>query len=102
MEMIAAAEAARPVDAGLVDGLVVGVGLIGQNPSVELGAAQLAFAGGNVSGAYTAARSARDAWRYAADAGRWRIVSVVLFGLSLVVFVGFVRRPRIRSSIEPA
>jgi hypothetical protein len=102
IEMIGAAEAARPARPGFVDGLVVGIGLLFQEPSVQLGASQLAFESGNVSGAYEAALSARDAWRFAADAGRWRIVSLVLLVLSLAIFAWVARRARRRRSAAPA
>jgi len=103
IEMIAAAQAARPVGTGFLDGLVIGLGLLFQNPANQLGAAQLGFEAGNVDNAYDAALAARDAWRYAAEAGRWRIVSLVLLALSLAVFAWITRgRRRGRSRIEPA
>ena len=103
IEMIAAAEAARPADAGFLDGLVIGLGLLFQDPAVQLGTAQLAFEAGNVDGAYDAALTARDAWRYAAEAGRWRIVSFVLLALSLAVFAWVARaRRRWRRRVEAA
>ncbi|HTK45756.1 MAG TPA: hypothetical protein VL749_10440 [Patescibacteria group bacterium] len=103
IEMIAAAEGARPADPGFVDGLVIGLGLLFQGPDLQLGAARLAFEAGNAGGAHDAAQAARDAWRYAADAGRWRIVSLVLLALSLAVFawIGRTRR-RPQATVEPA
>jgi hypothetical protein len=103
IEMIAAAEGARPTDAGFFDGLVIGLGLLFQDPGVQLGSAQLAFEAGNAGGAYDAALTARDAWRYAADAGRWRIVSGVLLALSLAVLAWVARTRRGRQArVEPA
>jgi len=103
IDMIAAAQSARPVGTGFLDGLVIGLGLLFQDPAFQLGAARLAFEAGNVGGAYDAAQSARDAWRYAAEAGRWRIVSLVLLALSLAVFAWITRaRRRRRRRIEPA
>jgi hypothetical protein len=96
IEMIAAAERARPVNAGFFDGLVIGVGLLFQDPAVKLGAAQLAFEAGNVSAARDAAAAARDAWTYAGDAGAWRIVSFVLLGISLAMFMRLARARRAR------
>jgi hypothetical protein len=92
--MIAAAESARPLHAGFLDGLVIGIGLLFQDPAEQLGAAQLAFESGNVGVARDAALLARDAWRYAAEAGRWRIVSLLLLGLSLALFAWIARRRR--------
>jgi hypothetical protein len=99
VEMLAAAEDARPVDAGLLDGLVIGIGLLFQDPADQLGTAQLAFEAGNVGAARDAAILARDAWRYAADAGRWRIVSLLLLGLSLGLF-GWIARERRRRAAQ--
>jgi len=101
VEMIAAAESARP-ETGFVDGLVVGIGLLFQDPGDQLGAAQLAFENGNVRGAYDAAEAARDAWRYAAGAGRWRIVSLVLLIVSLTIFIRIAREARRRRALQPA
>jgi hypothetical protein len=102
LEMIAAAEGARPTHAGLVDGLVIGMGLLFQNPGEQLGAAQLAFESGNMAAAYDTALVARDTWRFAADAGRWRIVSLVLLLLSLATFAWVARETRRRRSAAPA
>jgi len=103
IEMIAAAQASRPVGTGFLDGLVIGLGLLFQDPGHQLGAAQLAFEAGQVESAYDAALSARDAWRYAAEAGRWRIVSLVLLALALAVVAWITRaRRRSRSRPEPA
>ena len=101
VEMIAAAESARP-NTGFLDGLVVGFGLLFQDPTGQLGAAQLAFQSGNVHGAYEAALAARDAWRYAADAGPWRIVSMVLLVLSLAIFAWIARDARRRRAAKSA
>jgi len=101
VEMIAAAESARPAT-GFLDGLVIGFGLLFQDPADQLGAAELAFEGGNVRGAYEAAQTARDAWRYAEQAGRWRIVSLVLLVLSLAMFVQIARAARRRRAVQPA
>jgi hypothetical protein len=94
--MIAAAEAARPVDAGFFDGLVIGLGLLFQDPGVQLGTAQLAFESGNPAGASEAAARARDAWRFAADAGAWRVLSIFLLALSLGLFIRLARARRAR------
>jgi hypothetical protein len=96
LEMIAAAEAARPVDAGFFDGLVIGLGLLFQDPGVQLGTAQLAFESGNPAGASEAAARARDAWRFAADAGAWRVLSIFLLALSLGLFIRLARARRAR------
>jgi hypothetical protein len=101
VEMIAAAESARP-STGFFDGLVVGVGLLFQDPTGQLGAAQLAFQSGNVHGAYDAALTARDAWRYAAAAGRWRIVSIVLLVVSLAMFARITQAARRRRAVQRA
>ena len=101
VEMIAAAESARPAT-GFFDGLVVGVGLLFQDPTGQLGAAELAFQSGNVHAAYEAARTARDAWRFAATAGRWRIVSIVLLVVSLAMFARIARVTRRRRAVQPA
>jgi hypothetical protein len=100
VEMIAAAGAVRPVGEGFPAGLVAGVGLLGRDPTVQLGAAQLALLSGNATAAYDAAKSARDAWRNAANAGRSRIVSLILLALSLALFAGLVRGGRRRRNIE--
>lgn len=94
VEMIAAAEAAQPTGQGLVDGLVAGIGLLGRDPAVDLGAARLALQGGNVAGAYEAARNARDAWASATSGGRTRIVSAVLLVIALAIVGGIVRARR--------
>jgi hypothetical protein len=99
VEMLAAAEDARPLDAGFLDGLVIGIGLLFQDPADQLGTAELAFESGNVTGAYDTAVLARDAWRYAAAAGRWRIVSLLLLGLSLGLF-GWIARQRRRRVVQ--
>lgn len=96
VEMIAAATAARPAGEGFLDGLVAGVGLLGRDPTAELGAARLALQGGNVTGAYESARSARDAWARSPAAGRSRIVSGVLLTVALGIFAGIVRARRRR------
>jgi hypothetical protein len=96
MDMIAAAERARPVNVSFVDGLVIWFGLLFQDPGAQLADARLAFEAGNTSGAYEAASSARDAWRYAADAGPWRIVTIVLLALSLALFAWLARARRAR------
>jgi hypothetical protein len=101
VEMIAAAESARP-STGFLDGLVIGFGLLFQDPADRLGAAKLAFESGNVDGAYDAALAARDAWRYAAEAGRWRIVSAALLALSLAMFAWIARGARRRRVVQPA
>ena len=101
VEMIAAAESARP-DTGFLDGLVTGFGLLFQDPAEQLGAAQLAFQSGNIHGAYDAALAARNAWRYAAEAGRWRIVSLVLLVLSLALFMRIARSTRARRVVQRA
>lgn len=101
VEMIAAAESARPAS-GFLDGLVEGFGLLFQDPADELGAARLAFESGNIRGAYDAALAARTAWRYAAEAGRWRIVSMVLLALSLAMFAWIARGARRRRAVQAA
>jgi len=101
VEMIAAAASAQRAT-GFLDGLVVGFGLLFQDPGQHLTAARLAFETGNVRGAYGAAQAARDAWRYAADAGRWRIVSALLFALSLAMFASIARETRRRRALQPA
>ncbi len=100
IDLIAAAESARP-KRGILDRLVDGVGLLFQDPTDQLGAARLAFQSGDVHAAYEAALAARDAWRYAASAGSWRIVSMVLFAVSLSIFLWIARRAR-RGAEEPA
>ena len=102
IQMIAAATSAQPTGAVAPGGMVVALGLLGQDPASQLGAARLALQGGNVSGAYDGAKAARDAWRFAADAGRWRIVSLVLFALSLAVFAWVARGARRRRPAAPA
>ena len=100
LEMMAAAESARP-GSGMPGGLVDGIGLLFQDPADDLGAARLEFQSGNVHAAYDAALSARDAWRYAASAGWWRIVSIVLLAISLSMFFSIARRAR-RRAVQPA
>ena len=102
VEVIAAATSAQAAGQAFPDALLGGIGLLGRDPAVELGAAKLALLGGNVSGAHQAAQSAQHAFMNAASVGRSRIVSLVLLTIALGIFVGIVRGARGRGRVEPA
>jgi hypothetical protein len=100
VEMIAAATSAGTSDRGLPDAIVAGIGLLGRDPSVELGAARVALVSGDVARAYEAATSAHDTWANAVAAGRSRIVSAVLLAVALAILVGLARGARRRGRVE--
>jgi hypothetical protein len=101
VEMIAAASSAQTASNGVLDELQRGIGLVGRDPGLALGAARLALQTGNTADATAAARAARDAWQGAADAGRGRIVSAILLAVAIAIFIGLVRRGRRRRAAQP-
>lgn len=96
VEAIVAAEAARPVLDRFDDRLIVGAGLLSDDPDARIATARVALASGDVQAAYDAAIDARASWESAAAAGRSRILSAVLLLLAFILVVGFIR-PRRRT-----
>jgi hypothetical protein len=97
-DAILAARNARPADPQGLEQLLVHVGLLGQQPDLQLAAAELALASGQLELAWVAARTAETAWSSAASVGRSRIVSTALLVIALIVFVALLRRSRRRGS----
>jgi hypothetical protein len=91
VDAIAAAEAARPTETGIVERLINDVGLLGTEPDGRLADALAALAAGDLEHAYASAQAAEATWSSAAGLGRSRIVSTVLLLLALIVLAGLLR-----------
>ena len=92
VDAIAAARAARPTERGVGERFIIDVGLLFQDPDARLAEAVAGLAGGRLEEAYAAATRAEVLWRSAPDAGRSRILSVILLLLALGLLVGLLRR----------
>ena len=92
VDEIAAARAAKPTEQGAGERAIIEVGLLFQDPDARLSAAVSALEAGNLQPAYQNAVRAEDAWKNAADAGRSRILSVILLAIATVLLIGLVRR----------
>jgi hypothetical protein len=92
VDAIAAARATRPTEQGVGERAIISVGLLFEDPDARLSGAVHDLAAGSLQPAYQDAVAAEDAWRNAADAGRSRILSVILLGLATVLLIGLVRR----------
>ncbi|HET7181111.1 MAG TPA: hypothetical protein VFI15_02660 [Candidatus Limnocylindrales bacterium] len=98
VDAIAGARSARPGDVGVAEEWIIRVGLLFQHPDTDLTDAMTALAAGDLQPAYADATSAESAWRNAADAGRARILSVILLAIALFLLIGLVRRGRVPGS----
>jgi hypothetical protein len=101
LEAIIAARSAKPTEGGIVEQLVNGIGLLTEQPEVQLAAATAALAAGDLETAYLAAGEAEDAWSNAGSVGRSRILSTVLLLVALALFAGLVRQALRRRSAAP-
>ena len=97
VDAIADARAAKPTERGVGERLIIDVGLLFQDPDARVEGAVAALAAGDLEGAYQEATAAEDSWLGAADAGRSRILSVVLLVLATLLLVSLVRRGQMRS-----
>lgn len=101
VEAIVAARSAKPTDIGVGEELIAGVGLLTEQPEVQLAAAIAALAAGDLQTSYAAAGEAEAAWSNAASVGRSRIVSTALLLVALALFVSLVRQAMRRRSAAP-
>lgn len=92
VDAIAAARNARPTERGVGERLIIDVGLLFQDPEGGVAAAVAGLAAGDLQPAYLAATGAEHAWRNAADAGRSRILSVLLLAIAAALLIGLLRR----------
>lgn len=101
IDQIVAAEAAgAAASSSWLDRL----GLLGQDPTVQLAAARAAFDAGDLTAAQAAAIAAREAWAGAADLGGLRLRSIGAIALIVLLIVLLIatrarRQPRRRSRI---
>jgi hypothetical protein len=88
-EMAAMAEIADATTASSIEGPLATLGLLGEEPAVDLAAARTAFEAGRLEEAATAAATARSIWLEAEEVGRSRVASAIVlagaFGLLLLV-----------------
>lgn len=84
IDVIVDTAALRPVDPDPVTLL----GLVDQQPDVDLAAARAALASGDVAGALASAESARTAWDLAWDLGRRRILIALAAFVTSLMFLG--------------
>ena len=85
VEAIRQAELAQPANVPGTPGVLILVGLVGEDPVGELGAAKAAFAAGDLQGAIASASAAAADWTAAAEQGRTRLVSIGLLVLALLL-----------------
>jgi hypothetical protein len=83
MEMLEAAEAARPPDPAPLEQL----GLAWETPDADLAAARAAFSSGDLSSAAHAAAGAEQAWLVAADLGRSRLATGIGIAILAVLAI---------------
>ncbi len=84
VDQIVAAEASG---AATSSSWLVRIGLLGQDPAGELGAARAALAAGDLSAAQARAIGAREAWADAADLGGLRLRTLAALGLVVALIV---------------
>ena len=85
LESIRQAAAADPALQPGSPSVLVGVGLLGQNPAGALAAARSDFEAGQLDSAIRAASAAAADWTEAADRGRGRLISLGLAALALLL-----------------
>lgn len=84
VDVIVVAAASRPIEPDPV----TRIGLLDQQPDVDLAAAKAAFASGDVVAARAAAADAHVAWSQAWDLGRRRILVALAVGIGLLLVLG--------------
>ncbi len=99
-QIVAAAAAGAAASSSWLDRL----GLLGQDPMAQLGAARGAFEAGDLTAAQADAIAAREAWAGAADLGGLRLRSIGALGLIVLLIVLLIatrsrRQPRGRSRV---
>jgi hypothetical protein len=103
VDAIVRARAAEPASAGMVDRVVIAVGLLGATPQADVDSAATSLAAGDVKVAFESALRAEAAWAGAAQVGRSRIVSSVLLLVALILLIGLIRQQRHRrQKVAPA
>jgi len=102
VDAIADARAAKPTEHGVGERFIIDVGLLFDDPDASVEAALTAFEAGDLQAAYADAIGAAASWRSAADAGRSRILSVILLALATILFLGMVRRAIARPRVQHA
>jgi hypothetical protein len=102
VDAIVRARVSQPLQAGLLDQVINGAGLLGTTPDVDLANAAAALASGDMKAAYASALEAEAAWTGAPQVGRSRIVSAALLFLALILLVGLVWQGRRRGRPETA
>jgi hypothetical protein len=93
MLAIRTATAARPADPDVL----TRIGLIGQDPDLDLGAARAAFTAGSLRQAETSAGAAAATWGGAWQEGRRRAVIAVALAAGLLVLASWIRGVRRRA-----
>jgi hypothetical protein len=102
VDAIAAAQAARPAETGIVERAITTIGLLPDAPEAQFSAAHAALTAGDLQAAYANADAARTEWLGAAAVGRSRIVSVALLVMALLLAIGLLRERRRRHAAEPS
>ena len=101
VDAIVAARQALPTGTGIGERFLVAVGLLLEQPDLQLAAAEAALTTGSLDIARSTAENAERAWSNAEGVGRSRIVSLVLLGVALALLVGLLRQARRKTRAEP-
>lgn len=101
VDAIVTARAAEPTGTGIGQRFLVAVGLLLEQPEIQLSAAEAALTTGSLDIARSAAENAERAWSNAEGVGRSRIVSLVLLAVALALLVGLLRQARRRQAAAP-
>lgn len=96
VEAIVRARTFEPKDPGIVDQLIIAIGLAGATPGADAESAAASLAVGDIQVAYASALQAEAAWEGAPRVGRSRIVSTVLLLAAVLLLIGLFRGQRMR------
>ena len=102
VDAIAAADRARPAPSGVLDELLVDIGLVATDPESQLAAAKAGLTAGDLEPAFRSALAADATWAGAAASGRGRLLSLALLAAALIVLASVLATRRRRPPGEPA
>ena len=91
VDAIVRARSVAPAEPGIVDRLIVTIGLLGATPEADAEHAAASLAAGEIQIAYASALQAEAAWAGAPQVGRSRIVSSVLLLVAVLLLLGLIR-----------